>query len=176
MLDEIERQYIKGFDSMNPEYGYNNESGGSLNKHMSDDVRRRLSESQKGKYDGEKNPMFGKHIPCSEEKKRKLSICFSGKGNPMYGVHLEISPERLKRMSERFSGEGNPFYGKRHTEEARKKISDSKKKNAVRCVETQQEFSSVCEAQKKTGIHTGSISRAAKRGLTAGGYHWEYIV
>jgi hypothetical protein len=30
-------------------------------------------------------------------------------------------------MSEKFSGENNPFYGKHHSEETKKKISESRK-------------------------------------------------
>ena len=176
MLDELERQYITCFDSTNPNYGYNNETGGSLNKHMSQEARRRLSEAFKGRYAGEKNPMYGRHIPCSEETKRKLSAMFSGKGNPMCGVRVKKSPELLKHLSEMYSDEGNPFYGKKHTEETKKKISDTKTKKPVRCIETKEEFLSIQEADKKTGISKGSIARSAKTGLAAGGYHWEYIV
>ena len=78
-------------------------------------------------------------------------------------------------MSEQRKGINNSFYGKQHTEEYRKKISDSRKKSPVRCVETNISYSSCAEAMKQTGIHNGSILRAAKNGLTAGGYHWELL-
>lgn len=162
---------------MDDRYGYNLESGGCLNKHMSEESRRKMSESKKGKYEGENNPMFGVHLTHTEEWKRKASERFSGENNPMFGVHNEVSDATRKLLSEKFSGENNPFYGKKHTEESRKRMSDSKPKKSVVCVETGVRYESVNDAQRKTGVHGGSISRACKNpNKTAGTYHWEYVV
>lgn len=38
-----------------------------------------------------------------------------------------ITPELRERLSKKYTGEGNPFYGKQHTEEARRKMSESHK-------------------------------------------------
>jgi hypothetical protein len=54
--------------------------------------------------------------------RRKMSEAQSGKGNHMYGKTL-TDDERKARGS---SGEANPFYGRNHSEESKKKISDSK--------------------------------------------------
>ena len=161
---------------MNRNKGYNRESGGSLFKHFPEERKNEMSEAMKGKYAGKNNPMFGKHIPHTEEWKTWARQYFSGEGNPMYGVHREKTPEECKAISERQMGSGNSFYGKKHTEETRQKIRDSKKKTPVRCVETGEEYESTNDAMRKTGIHNGSILRAAKNHLTAGGYHWEIIV
>lgn len=128
-------------------------------------------------YEGEKNPMYGVSIPCSEEKKRHLSKKFSGKGNPMYGKRVEMTPERREYMSNLFSGEGNPFYGKNHSEETMKKMRDiNKKKKPVRCIETGVCYESTNEAQRQTGVNNASISRSCRTGhILAGGYHWEYV-
>ena len=174
-LDELERKYIKEYNSMDRNFGYNFESGGSANKHMSEDVKKRLSEIAKGKYAGEKNPMYGVHLKCSEEKKKLMSERFSGSGNPMYGVHLKLTDEQKQKISERTKGEKNPFYGKKHTEEARKKILETRKKSLVRCIETGKIYESAMDAMRDTGIHNGSILRAAKNNLTAGGFHWELV-
>lgn len=175
-LDEQEQRFIRSYHTMDRRYGYNFESGGSKNKHVSAESRQKMSEKKKGKYAGANNPMYGKSIPCSEERKKMLSQKMSGSGNPMYGVHQTISDEQKQKESEMFSGAGNPFFGKHHTEDAKKKMSESHKKTPVICVETGQKYDSVNEAQRETGIHSGSIARACKRGLTAGGYHWQYIV
>lgn len=175
LLDELEKEYIKIFNSTDRAHGYNKEDGGSQNKHMSAEAKKKMSDAKKGMYDGEKNPMYGVHLKKTEEQKRKLSERFSGEGNPMYGIHLKQSEENNVKKSEMFSGSGNPFYGKKHSEEARKKISNSKKKNAVRCVETQELFESINCAWKMTNIHSGSISRACKTGGLAGTFHWEYV-
>lgn len=65
---------------------------------------------------GEKNPMFGKENKWgkhTEEAKLKISKKVSGRNNGMHGVH-------------RF-GKNAPAYGHKHTNEAKKKISDSQK-------------------------------------------------
>lgn len=162
---------------MNGDRGYNNTSGGSLNKHMSDEAKRKLSESRKGKYAGEKNPMYGRSIPCPEEKKKKLSEMMSGSGNPMYGVHLHPTDEQRQQASLRFTGAGNPFYGKKHTDESRRKISASRKnKKPVRCVETGVEYDSCCDVERQTGFDKAHIQACCKgRAHTAYGFHWEYI-
>lgn len=46
-------------------------------KHHSDETRRRMSEGNKGKHAGEKNPNYGKHL--SEEHKNKISAANKGK-------------------------------------------------------------------------------------------------
>lgn len=135
-----------------------------------------MSISKKGMFSGERNPMYGVHLSVTEEKKKMLSEKFSGAGNPMYGVHRKHTQEEKQAMSVRMSGDRNPFFGKTHDEETKKRMSESKKKSPVICVETGQRYESINMAGNKTGIHTGSISRACKTGGIAGGYHWNYIV
>lgn len=48
-------------------------------------------------------------------------------------------------------------------------------KTEVCCVETGCCYNSISEASEKTGIYIANISRACKKGYTAGGYHWKYI-
>lgn len=68
------------------------------------ETRQRISESNKGKRLGKK---------ASLETLEKMSKALSGSNNPMYGVHLK--------------GSQNHMYGKHHSEETRKKISETKK-------------------------------------------------
>ena len=133
-----------------------------------------MSKAKKGMYAGENNPMYGVHLKCSEEKKKKLSAMFKGKKRPECS-HVPTEAER-KAASIRFSGEGNPFYGKQHSEESKRKMREARKKSPVLCVETGCQYVSMNEATRATGIHSASISRACKTGLTAGGFHWKYIV
>lgn len=89
---------------------------------------------------GERNPMYGKHL--SEESKKKmseskkgtivsektreiLSINNSGSGNPMYGRnHTEEAKKKISDANKgRLIGELNPFFGKHHTEETKSIIS-----------------------------------------------------
>lgn len=43
------------------------------------------------------------------------------------------------------------------------------------CVETGDTYESAKAASVATGIHHTNIVRAVKRGIRAGGYHWQYI-
>lgn len=174
-LNELEVKYISEYNATDRNCGYNRESGGSLNKHMSEETRKILSEKAKGRYVGEKNPMYGVHLKCSDETKKKLSEIMSGSGNPMYGIHLKKTDEQKKKQSEMFSGVNNPFYGKHHSEETKKKISETRQKISVRCVETDTIYESARAAMNETGIHAGSILRACKNNLRAGGFHWERV-
>ena len=77
-------------------------------KHHSEETRKKMAEAKKGKYAGEKNPMYGKKH--SEEVKRKQSYAKKGK---------KMSAETRKRMSE--SRKGHLV-----SEETRKKMSEAK--------------------------------------------------
>ena len=81
-LDDMERKYIKLFDSTNPEKGYNSETGGNKNKTISESVKKKISESHKGK----------KRRKLTTEEKKILSENRKGKNNPMYGVRGKAHP------------------------------------------------------------------------------------
>lgn len=59
-LDNLERYWIKHFDSMNPQKGYNKESGGNTNKVKSKDTIQKWKDNFIGKYRAEKSPNFGR--------------------------------------------------------------------------------------------------------------------
>jgi len=69
--------------------------------------KKKQSEARKGKYAGEKNPMYG--VPHTEETKKKLSEALSGENNPLFGVPR--TEAQKKAHSERMSGEKHPNYG-----------------------------------------------------------------
>lgn len=100
-LDYLEDWYITIYDTMNPSMGYNKKGGGSHGRH-SEESKQKISESMKGKFMGELNPMFGK----------------KGELHPMFGKTL--SEEHKKKISE-------SNKGKTHSEETRRKISESMK-------------------------------------------------
>ena len=58
---EIEKVLISVFMTQDPSMGYNKASGGEVNEgfHLSDEAKKKLSESHKGIFDGQNNPMYG---------------------------------------------------------------------------------------------------------------------
>lgn len=65
-LNELEIFYIKKYDSCNPKFGYNIDLGGNGSGRMSEETKRKLSESKKGNQ-------FMKGIKLSDDWKKHLS-------------------------------------------------------------------------------------------------------
>ena len=55
-LDELERFYIALYNCIDPRFGYNSETGGNLNKHLSKESRLKMSKMRSGENSG----MWGK--------------------------------------------------------------------------------------------------------------------
>ena len=97
-----------------------------LHMHMSEETRRKISESKKGK----------KRAPFSEEHRRKMSEAKKGRtfseetrrkmSEAKKGKHR--SEETRRKISEAIKGEKHPLFGKHHSEETRRKMSESHKR------------------------------------------------
>lgn len=196
-LTELERKYIAEYDSMNPNYGYNRESGGNKGKTVSDETKKIWSEHRSNGGAG----MFGKHH--TEETKKKMSENRRG---------IRISDEAIRRMAETKRGKKMSLEarmkmsaarkGRKATskqcealararanrvfnEESRKKMSlarigkyrgeENKYHKDIICIETGELFHGVNEAGRKMGISATHISAACKgKRNVAGGLHWRY--
>ena len=108
------------------------------------ETRQKMSESQKvrwteelreewgKKYSGENNPNFGNHM--SEEHKKKISELRRG-ASPSEETRQKLSASQKARWTEdqkeewskKISGENHPMFGKRHSDESKKKNSESHK-------------------------------------------------
>lgn len=182
LLDNKETFYIAKFDCMNPDYGYNFESGGNKNKHLSEKTKNKISISQAGKHHTEetklkiKNGNLGKHL--SDDIKKYLSEI-------KMGTHM--SEESRKKLSEsrigKFVGENNPMYGKKQSNETREKMSRSHGGKPIYCLELNEIFWGVSDAVKTYGFDRVGIIRCLKGERQSAGKHpttgqkltWKYI-
>ncbi|MCK4357323.1 MAG: DUF559 domain-containing protein [Candidatus Cloacimonetes bacterium] len=84
----------------------------TYNTHRSEKTKRKMSKAAKGKYVGEKNPMFGVHR--------------FGKDAPNYGKHpSDAAKRKMSKSAEgKHSGEKNPNYGKHPSDAAKRKMRE----------------------------------------------------
>lgn len=132
-------------------HGYNVEHGGNSSGKMSEETKRKISKSLKGRHT-DVAPWLGKHHTA--ETKRKLSEMHKGSKNPMYGKHA--------------------------SEETRRKMSEAQKRGKlckhVLCVETGETFVSASEAARALGLSQGNVSAVARgERKHSKGYHFKYI-
>lgn len=100
--DELEKKLIKELKTQNKQYGYNITDGGDgvVGWEPSNEWRKKNIERNKG----ENNPMYGKHH--TEETRQKQSLAkqgkYDGNKNPMYGIHRygKDSPNYGRSMSD----------------------------------------------------------------------------
>lgn len=105
-LNEKEIYWIKKFNSRDPRIGYNMAEGGS-SFYVTEESKKKVSESLKGKYVGENSFRYG--IRLTEEHKKIISEFNFGK---------KLSDETRKKMSE-------SRMGIVYSLETRKKMSES---------------------------------------------------
>ena len=128
-MNDDEKYYIKLYKTLWPN-GYNLSEGGDGGVRC-EETRRKISNSHKGLQAGEKHPNYGKHL--SEETRRKISVSLKGKTpseetrRKMSDSHKgkNLSEETKQKISEVKSGEKNPMFGKHHSEESKKKMSQN---------------------------------------------------
>lgn len=71
--EQYEINLIKQYDTTNDDYGYNIRYGGSCGVPLSDEIKRKISEKNKGK------PSWRKGVPFSDEDKQRISVANMGR-------------------------------------------------------------------------------------------------
>ena len=138
LRDNLNMREMDWIEEMNSfENGYNMTVGGQGCIKMSEESRKKISESLKGKHFGY---WKGKHL--RSETKKKISEANKGKIPWMTGKkHTEetrrkiseaikdkpLSEETRRKISESLIGHPGYMTGKKHTEETRRKISEHNK-------------------------------------------------
>ena len=129
LLNEMETFYIQSYDTFKS--GYNSTLGGDGNQgyKLTEETKKKISIKNKGRILNEEH----KAKISKASKGRKFSKDIVEKRN---NTRRKNNPEwHSKQMREKMSlvmmkknlGGNNPRYGKRHTEETKKKISESVK-------------------------------------------------
>ena len=159
LLDEKERYYIDYYNTLDRDLGYNLKSGGQDHNFQCEEVRKKISESNKKVYQNSNL----REIRSNDALKQ--------------WANLEIK--------EKIMGKNNGMYGKHHTEEARKKMSEKKKgkpspkrnMTPVFCIELNKVFKCAVDAAKELSMQTGGILQVCRgERKTAGGYHWKFLL
>ena len=115
-LDQLEKQLIEIFQTMNPNYGYNKESGGNTNKKHSDETKKKMSEAKKGKSSPNKGR---KQSPEQIEANSQARLKFYKEGGAPHNKGKKMSPEsveknRQARLKWYANGGVHPMQGKKH--------------------------------------------------------------
>lgn len=115
--DYWETYFIKKYESINPNKGYNIRLGGSHGS-LSEKTKNKLRDKMKGKYDGEHNPFYGrKHTAETKEK--------IGKKNKEHSNNRDITGEKNPNWG---NYKKRPFKERGSmNEDTKKKISESNK-------------------------------------------------
>ena len=141
--------------------GYNLKTGGqNCPTHVTDEVRKKISDSIKLSYED------------AELRKRRSETTRQYWENP----------ENKKRILK----ENNIMFGKHHTDETKRKISETKKnrhyesynKNTTKvfCEELNTEYLNASSAAKMLNLDSGGILKTCRgERHTCGGYHWHFI-
>lgn len=104
-VDDRERFWIARYDSMNPEVGYNKESGGHANKTLAEETKRKISSA-----------LTGQHFTIE----RCANISAGLKGRPCLAGRRENNPEKGKNISRALTGRSLSVAHKRAVSEGLK--------------------------------------------------------
>jgi group I intron endonuclease len=177
-LDYLEIDFIKCHNAAENENYYNISDGGHTGNPYAGKtedellkIKAKQSKARRGRVLSEEwieNIKKSLHANYKDEEQRRKHAFF-GETNPNYG------------NGDKIRGEKNWFYGKTHTEETKKKISESKigNKNPVAkkviCINTSDIFETIKEASLKYNLDSSSITKCCKGKIkSCGGYKWMY--
>lgn len=157
-LDKFEKYYIEYYHTLDRSFGYNLKSGGQYSNFQTDEVRKKISDSNKRTYQN------------SNLKEIRRIDALNQWANP--------------EIKQKITGENNGMYGKTHSKDARRKISEAQKGHIspyrnltpVLCIETNKTYECAAVAQKELNVSTSILEVCKGNRKTAGGYHWKFFI
>lgn len=163
-LNMREIDWIEYYDSFYSGYNLTLGADGAKGVIMTKEVRKRISESRKGKH-------------LLEETKRKLSE--SGKGRPGYWTGKTRPEETRKKLSESHKGKPTWNKGLRYTfsKEEKDRMYKSRKKKVNKYdlygnyIQT---YNSVAEAMEQNPKCVGIYGVCSGRSKQSGGFIWKF--
>lgn len=163
--EQKEIELIKRYKSNIKKYGYNILDGGNVSDGITEEVRRKISETSKGRK------AWNKGKKMSENYRKKLSEAHKGK------TVTEKTKEKIKKNASRY------WLGKTMSKEARQNMSlGSINKNGKRVKQYDKsnnfiaEYLSAAEAGKSLRTVPSHILECCNnKRKTAGGYIWKYV-
>lgn len=162
--EQKEIELIDYYNSSDSNYGYNIENGGNIAGSVSEDTKRKISESLKGRH-------------LSEEHKRKIRESNIGQkrsketreniGKSKRGIVLPpLSSEHKLKISQANKGR------------KRQDLIERNKGNGVhvKCIELDTIYRSLREASENTNISRSNIRKCLNGEVdTVDGYHWKTV-
>lgn len=156
-LDDKERYYIHYYDTLNRDHGYNLKDGGQDHPKCKEQVCEKMSKIMKEVFSD------------PEKRKKQRDSAIKQWQNPA--------------IREKHMGKNNGMYGKKHTLEARKKMSQNRKGKKpqfnpypVLCVQTGETYKNSSQAAKAIGgVGSNILLVCYGKRVTASGYHWKFI-
>lgn len=196
-LDELEKYYIKEFNTIDEDFGYNIEAGGHINKIMSNETKDKISRALTGRKltEEHKQKLISVHLGSTRSEETRRKMCenhadVSGENNPNYGKHLsEETKRKIVENRNTPKGESHVNYGKTFSEETKAKMranhanfsgSNHPQCRPVYCPELDREFWGAKEVELELGIDAtyiaaclrGRQKSAGKHPITGEKLHW----
>ena len=100
-MNYLEKYLIAYYQTNIPKHGYNNTYGGSTMFRLSEEARLKISKIHRGKT-------------VSEETRRKLSESCKGRPSPTKGTHWRLTEETKKKMSLAKRGKPHKPFSEEH--------------------------------------------------------------
>lgn len=154
-LNGAEIFWIKHFNSMNPDKGFNKESGGNRYKETSEETRQKKLKA-----------LIGRAV--SDETRKRISQAHSGENSYWFGKRRSEETKAKMSASHRkrdISGPKNSAFGK-----------PGRHHRPIRCLDTGETFYSVRAASIALGIDYSNIFKVLKgEKNTHRGFRFEYL-